>query len=547
MGRPLNKRFFGPVVPGQQQVACQAWIAGDDQSRVGYIIEQTGTSRYKVHTSAGEADCYLVEAVTGPEQMTIQLDAEGTPGTQTARKLTDREIYTFQDNYYPYWNAVNGRVIYGTPSMGDYWIGAYGDLSADMQTEIAQGVTIDSQGNIITVGILDFNGTPTAFVTKMDKQSNVIWQQGVARDSNPIVGELVMVDSNDDIYAVFWDSDATTLIATKLDSDGNMLWQSALAGVHRAFDLDVHSDGSLVVATTNIEDPFATTVVAKWDNSGVLQWQQAVTANANDTQWGAVAFLSDGKMVLATVNKNLPVIEVMALDASGIIVWNKSFDTSGFASEPIFLAMDGDTAGNTVYLSWCLASMGGIGCMMKIGADGTLAWQRYFTSDVATVVAPISVKVDTDGSAFVQGFYLGAGYGGGIIVYKVTATGEIAWSTALLNGSTSFDVLGSRYSGTSGAFEDIAVDGDSVVFGAAIQIEGRSQADAMIARVPKDGSGVGEYGTFDYYTYPLESYDTEFTWSPGNAAVGSTLFPVPTGNLILTGITFNVETTPLDL
>lgn len=546
MGRPLNKKFFGPVVPGQQQVACQAWIPGDDQSRVGYIIEQTGTNRYRVHTSAGEADCYLVEAVTGPEQMTIQLRAEGTPPTQTVRKLTDREVYTFQDNYYPYWDTINGQVIYGQPSLGSYWIGAYGDLAADLEDEVTQGVTIDSQGNIITIGILDYYGTPTAFITKMDSQSNVIWQQGAARGSNQTIGELVMVDSNDDIYAVFWDSDDITLIATKLDSDGNVLWQSELSGIYRAFDLDVHSDGSLVVAThtqvaTNI------TMLLKWNSSGVLQWQKGVTTNGGSTAWGSVAFLSDGRMVFATTANDLPIIEVMALDASGTIVWNKSFDTSGLGGEPVFLAMDGDTAGNSVYLSWCLASMGGLGCMMKIGADGTLAWQRYFTSYVAPVVAPVSVKVDTDGSAYAQGFYIGAGYGSGIIVYKVTATGDIDWSTALLNGSTEFDVLSSRFVDSTGAFEDIDVDGDSVVFGAAIQISGRSAMDAMIARVPKDGSGVGEYGTFDYYSYPLESYETEFTWSTGNSAVNSTSFSVQVGTLSFNSISFEVETTSLNI
>jgi hypothetical protein len=60
MGRPLNKKYFGLPVPGGIKIACQAWVAGDDQARSGYIIEQTGSSRYIVNTSGGQSNCYLV-------------------------------------------------------------------------------------------------------------------------------------------------------------------------------------------------------------------------------------------------------------------------------------------------------------------------------------------------------------------------------------------------------------------------------------------------------------------------------------------------------
>jgi hypothetical protein len=62
MGRPLNKRFFGEGAG--KQIAITAKI-GSATEGAGFIVKQTGSSRYIVTVGADTGVVYLVDGVVG--------------------------------------------------------------------------------------------------------------------------------------------------------------------------------------------------------------------------------------------------------------------------------------------------------------------------------------------------------------------------------------------------------------------------------------------------------------------------------------------------
>lgn len=101
MGRPLGKRFFG-TGPGDQ-LAIRAKIGSSAEGN-GYIVEQTGSSRYIVTVGADTGVVYLVDKANGAlaaGEATITL-VDSAAAQKRAKKLLRHRAVFFDGTSAPW-------------------------------------------------------------------------------------------------------------------------------------------------------------------------------------------------------------------------------------------------------------------------------------------------------------------------------------------------------------------------------------------------------------------------------------------------------------
>jgi hypothetical protein len=85
MGRPINKRYFGPPTAGGEEIKVQFY---DGSASVnGWIVKQLGSKKFRVTDGTTTKDCFLVDKASADldaDEMTITVKDDGG----TARQVT---------------------------------------------------------------------------------------------------------------------------------------------------------------------------------------------------------------------------------------------------------------------------------------------------------------------------------------------------------------------------------------------------------------------------------------------------------------------------
>jgi hypothetical protein len=92
MGRPLNKRYFGPPTAGGEEIKVQFY---DGSASVnGWIVKQLGSKKFRVTDGTTTKDCFLVDkasAALGADEMTITVKDDGGTARQVT-KIAGRKV-----------------------------------------------------------------------------------------------------------------------------------------------------------------------------------------------------------------------------------------------------------------------------------------------------------------------------------------------------------------------------------------------------------------------------------------------------------------------
>lgn len=508
MGRPIEKRYFGPVLPGGSQIAASSWIAGDTQARLGHIVKQTGTNRYLVQNSFGEGFCELVDEITGPEQMLIQFVSDIESGIQSARKVTDGEVYTWQGGYYTGWNPVNGQLVYGSPTIGNYWLATYGDIDTDSSDYFAEGLVHDNEGNLIVCGA---KTDSDATVLKLSPAGSLIWQKRLVKTGKVSAGECVAVDSSNNIYVAVqnWTDQSVSMI--KLDSDGNILWQTQINQSNYIADIAVSSNGTSAIAVDYLFEQGTGVVV--FNPNGTVKWQKYFGNVDNNFDWMGIGFVSATDLaVTSKYTNNLDDTQgfiVSRLDTDGNKVWTNTYQVSNDFNDisSVGSALDTDDNGN-IYTQHPIANPGASGGIFsKFDSSGSLLWQKT----VLGGFNPFALKAAADGSNF---YSIGWEGESGIRVLGLSTSGELEWSNILnSDGYMSFWYsYGSR---------DVSIYGNTVAAAGYQGINGFDSQFQFAVSLRRDGTGQGIYGAYQYSEYPATV--NTVTWSSGTVTVDLTV------------------------
>ena len=92
MGRPLNKRYFGPPTAGGDEIKVQ--FHNGTASVNGWIVKQLGSKKFRCTDGTATEDCTLVDkasaAVAAGEMTITVLDDAGNPKQVT--KIAGRKV-----------------------------------------------------------------------------------------------------------------------------------------------------------------------------------------------------------------------------------------------------------------------------------------------------------------------------------------------------------------------------------------------------------------------------------------------------------------------
>lgn len=402
-------------------------------------------------------------------------------------------------------------------------------------TDEAYGLALDVSGNVYVSGYsTETWGSPVTayggggvdgFAAKLDANGNLIWNTflggagndeafGIALDGT---GNLYLAGYSDTTwgspvraYSGFFEG-----FAAKLDSNGNLVWNTFLGSGGFGFDIAraVAVDGignvsvvgyssatwgSPVRAFSGMMDIFA----VKLDSSGNLVWNtflggtatdygKAVAADAignvyvtgsSDAAWGSPV-LAYGGGTAAVAAK---------LDASGTVIWNTFFGSSGSNSAE---GVTVDGIGNVYVAGNSSATWGSpVGSFnggedafaAKFDPNGTLIWNSFIGS-VSSDTGQ-AVFLDGTGNVFVVGYSDATwgspsrAYSGSFDVFaaKLDSGGTLTWNTFLGSASPDFG-----FAVAVDSSENVHVAGYSeATWGSPVRAHSGGPFDAFVAKVP---------------------------------------------------------------
>jgi len=256
----------------------------------------------------------------------------------------------------------------------------------------------------------------------------------------------------------------------KLNSDGSVAWDNAYGGIgnDQLYNAQPTSDGGYILAGSSdtglggdkTDNKIGNTDfwIIKLDAAGNILWQNAVGGLMFDIAYSAYE-TADGDYIVAGTSTsgisgdktqaNYGFVDywVVKLDASGVVVWDKTF--GGTSSEYLYSAIptldggsilvgmaDGGITGNKTEATNGLFDY----WIIKLDALGNISWQNSIggSGQDYVFVNPVAQTVDNG--------YIVAGYSQSVIsgdkteantgswdywILKLTSTGSITWQTVL--------------------------------------------------------------------------------------------------------------------
>ena len=283
----------------------------------------------------------------------------------------------------------------GGPLIPEYWyIGMYDDEGNGHSPSPA---TSDADGNVYLIGSLESGhsqsyGQEDGTMTKFDKSGNLIWQIHYGNIYDETV-RAVAVDSQGNIYGLTRsDYNGSTQLRVsnlfKLNSDGVLQWQRMLK--HNsydvvAYDLVIDSNDNLYTC-----GQYYTSVslerycyIAKYNNSGTLQWKKDLDGAGRPTLLGGMAVTSDDTIIAVGSSKfGLPSASsdygfAMSIDTDGNSNWIRKYGdgASDTTTTSEFYRVTIDNDGLSFYAS-ATFRLDGVGVLKASIADGSKTWAR---------------------------------------------------------------------------------------------------------------------------------------------------------------------------
>jgi hypothetical protein len=368
----------------------------------------------------------------------------------------------------------------------------------------ANATAVDAAGNVIVVGYfkasVDLGGSLVAsagqadiFVVKYSAQGAYLWSRRVGAVS-PDIAQGVAVDSLGNIYVTGYFSDtvdfgfgprasagSSDLFLWKLSPQGASLWCKQFGGTGVERGLGVAVDGRDNVIMTGYFGAFGTGVdfgfgpltsagggdlfVAKYASSGTPIWARRAGSTLDD--WGAsVAIDRRDDSVVVTGNMNGSVdfggglvasagsqdIFLVKYSSTGSHVWSKRFGAADYEMAGAVavdsngkIALVGNFRGNVDLGAGLLTYHGSSDMFIAQFADtGACQWSKNFGSTAGNDVLR-AIATDNNGNIIVTGQMLaGLDFGGGylwgagtvdVLIAKFGTSGNHLWSHRYAQGS----------------------------------------------------------------------------------------------------------------
>jgi uncharacterized delta-60 repeat protein len=254
-------------------------------------------------------------------------------------------------------------------------------------------------------------------------------------------------DSNNNIYVVGYtipSSNANCLIA-KYDTSGNLQWQQTWAGSANEYfnGITIDSSDNIYVTGWTATTGQTTTgggedfLIVKYDTSGNVQWQNVLGRNGADKSFSIAASSAGNVYVLGHVSTSTSGYEDMLVakyNSSGTLEWQRRLGGSG---QEFGYSIAVDSSENIFVVgssSTSVPSSNTAGLIAKYNSSGTLQWQRYLSGTGAAWAEFYGVTLDSAGNVYATGFVRNAGVKNALIA-KYNTSGTLQWQRTLADST----------------------------------------------------------------------------------------------------------------
>lgn len=233
------------------------------------------------------------------------------------------------------------------------WQRALGGASGDA----GQGVAVDASGDVYISGYTASIGAGSndILIAKYNSSGTLQWQR-VLGGTDSDLGQGIALDSSSNVYVVSYAviSADTQIILCKYNSSGVIQWQRSLAGpgaTDFGYSVAVDSSDNVYISGRSLNPTAGSgdVVIAQYNTSGTLQWQRRLGGSGNDFGYG-VAVDSSSNIYVAGVTASAGAGSNDALiakyNSSGVIQWQRTLGASSFDN-----AFAAAAKGDAVYIA----------------------------------------------------------------------------------------------------------------------------------------------------------------------------------------------------
>lgn len=123
------------------------------------------------------------------------------------------------------------------------------DLGQSAKTSAAEGIAVDSSGNVYIAGYSTAQSPQNGYVAKYNSSGTIQWQRRLAVSGSVCYLMGVAVDSSGNVVAVGYENLAQSAIIVKYDSSGSLLWQNQIdtaANYVRFYDVTIDGNDNII-------------------------------------------------------------------------------------------------------------------------------------------------------------------------------------------------------------------------------------------------------------------------------------------------------------
>lgn len=428
----------------------------------------------------------------------------------------------FQDSVAPgmwsladaaYWKKQD---LWPTQGKLPIWIGLLGNTGTG--EDYGGAIQVAASGAIYANINGARSGSSEAYTVKFTPTGVISWQvyfNGAGAD----YPSGLALDSSENVYTTagldVGGSNIDTYLFT-LNSSGAGQLGRRLSGLssEQAGGVAVDSSGNIIVGSDGAFAPsyYKQAVVVKYNSSGTVQWQRSM--NSGDAGTNAVAVDGSGNVYFTGVQNrsSSPASFLAKLNSSGTLQWVRQLGGGNY-----FTGLAVTSSGN-VYVTGYVVSGGYTQLELnKIDTNGTNLWTRAITRGSSTFgLNGSGIALDSSENVFVCGTA-----NSNILIAQYDSSGNIQFQRSI------------TYSGGASNGGGMAVDGTYMYITGYAAVSGRGN-DAIVAKLPKNGSSTGTYGA---WTYAASSFTTT-----GGSGV-STGGPTSTSNTLTSSAFTTTPTT----
>ena len=403
-------------------------------------------------------------------------------------------------------------------------------------------------GGYVALGLTSSFGAANYdfWMLRLDHRGDIVWEKTFGAADNEFGRSVIQTSDGGFALAGFIGSgsfgaglaDGWLL---RLDANGNVLWQQTYGGSGQddAFAIVENADGGYTVAggTASAGAGSSDFWVFRVDASGAVLWQKTFGTSDYDFAFGIVGTTDGGYVITGGVHGFADFdFWVIRLDSDGNLVFEQTYGgTARDFGRALAATWDGGfvVAGDTESFSGSRDAW-----VIKIDATGTLVWAKAFggtTSDVANGIAE-----SADGSVVVTGSNSDPATGiSATWIMKLGEDGNLLWRKTY-EGQGTRNLMRSPFATSDGGY---------VATGRTNSTDGITNGGLLVLKTDVNGSVLGCDALTDNPTTVIDTFATvgsigisgaastlpvtpSFVSPSNTSAVEELICPLPPGDLV---------------